>query len=187
MEFLTLKFNANTFLAYGVPATFILYYLYSSLAQDHQISWHDFRVNMLEKGQVDHLVVVNKTLVRVHLRPDAQPMSRPLGGGNTAGPPAYFFTIGSLESFERQLEEAQNELGIPSRDRIPVSYSNELSSLQLFLNMAPTLLLIGGLYYLSRRAAGGGGQAVHRASLASASPAPSFITKKRRCTQSSST
>ena len=36
-----------------------------------RISWQEFRVNYLEKGEVDRLEVVNKDVVKVYLRRDA--------------------------------------------------------------------------------------------------------------------
>lgn len=40
----------------------------------------------------------------------------------------YHFVIGSVESFERKLEDAQRELGIAPKDFIPVQYVNETST-----------------------------------------------------------
>lgn len=39
--------------------------------------------------------------------------------------PRYHFVIGSVESFERKLEDAQRQLGISPRDFIPVQYTSE--------------------------------------------------------------
>ena len=64
-----------------------------------------------------------------------------------------------MDAFERKLEEAQNELGIPSHERIPVAYHDEISAFSAILNFAPTILMVGFLYWLSRRSgssAGGG-------------------------------
>jgi AFG3 family protein len=56
-----------------------------------------------------------------------------LGGGQqVAGrrePPAYYFLIGSVDAFERQLEQAQRDLGIPSSAWVPVKYSYEVGVL----------------------------------------------------------
>ncbi len=68
---------------------------------------------------------------------------------------SYYFSIGSVEAFERQLEEAQKELGIPTHERIPVAYHDEISTFSTLLHFAPTLLLGGLLFYISRRATGG--------------------------------
>ena len=37
----------------------------------------------------------------------------------------YYFNIGSVETFERKLEQAQASLGIKPRDYIPVQYQSE--------------------------------------------------------------
>jgi len=37
----------------------------------------------------------------------------------------FYFTIGSVESFERKLEQVQRDMGIHPRDFIPVQYINE--------------------------------------------------------------
>ena len=67
------------------------------------------------------------------------------------------FSIGSVESFEMKLEQAQYELGIPTGERIPVAYVDEVPWGSALLSFAPTLLLFAGIYWVSRRAGGGGG------------------------------
>jgi AFG3 family protein len=69
---------------------------------------------------------------------------------------AYYFSIGSVESFERKLEAAQKELGISSRDFIPVQYVQETSWASQLGTLAPTMLLIGA-YFVAMRFMGGGG------------------------------
>ncbi|KAJ3401821.1 AAA ATPase afg3 [Chytriomyces hyalinus] len=155
IEIFSFKVNA-THLYYAASAVFIAAYLFSTQPQSEPITWHQFRVEMLDKGFVESLQVVNRSTVRVYLRPDA-PM-RGHHGSNPNGS-SYHFSIGSVDSFERNLELAQRELGIPSRERIPVSFSNETSVFNLLLNFAPTLLLLGGLVWMSRRAGGAGGGA----------------------------
>lgn len=49
----------------------------------------------------------------------------PTAPGGAAVSPPYFFTIGSVETFERKLEQVQRDLGIAPRDFIPVQYVNE--------------------------------------------------------------
>jgi AFG3 family protein len=62
-----------------------------------------------------------------------------------------------VESFERNLEVAQRELGIAPRDRLAVTYGSETNVANIVGAFAPTLLLLGGFYWLSRRAGGAGG------------------------------
>jgi AFG3 family protein len=128
-----------------------MYQFYQNSNSSQPITYHQFRVEFLDKGLVESLQVVNKSYVRVFLRPDA-----PHPPGSVRGESPYHFSIGSVDSFERQLEQAQRELGIPSRESIPISYSSELSSTSIMLNLAPTLLLLGVLLYMSRRSGVGG-------------------------------
>ena len=47
------------------------YMLTHSSGQPRQISWQEFRINYLERGEVERLEVVNRSLVRVYLRRDS--------------------------------------------------------------------------------------------------------------------
>lgn len=40
--------------------------------------------------------------------------------------PRYHFAIGSVDSFERKLDDAQRELGVGSAAFVPVKYSQEV-------------------------------------------------------------
>jgi AFG3 family protein len=55
------------------------------------------------------------------------------------------------------LEDAQKDLGIPSQERIPVTFHDEVSPFQALLHFAPTLLIIGVLYYMTKKGPGGQG------------------------------
>ncbi|KAI8384570.1 peptidase family M41-domain-containing protein [Radiomyces spectabilis] len=134
--------------------TWLMWKMTSPADNAREVTWQGFRTSLLDKGIVDRLTVVNRNRVRVHLRPEA-------GSLGVSPQQTFVFSIGSIESFERKLEEAQNELGIPSNERIPVAYRDEISIFQTALHFAPTLLLIGVLYYITKRGAGGaGGQGI---------------------------
>ncbi|TFL06779.1 peptidase family M41-domain-containing protein [Pterulicium gracile] len=136
-----------------------VYFAYSnssSQSGSREVTWQEFRTAFLDKGLVEKLTVVNRQKVRVKLHNNAAGTlypSAPLGGGE------FFFSIGSVEALERKLDEAQAELGIPTAERIPVAYTDEISAFGTFLSFAPTLLFAGLLYWMSRRgsSAGGGG------------------------------
>ncbi|KAJ1343409.1 hypothetical protein BSLG_001999 [Batrachochytrium salamandrivorans] len=128
---------------YGLPVLFIIWQIYSQFSNDIEITYHDFRNTMLDKGYVDRLVVVNRSIVKVFLHPNA-PQMAPMGRSfsNTPGSPNsshYHFTIGSVESFERNIEVAQRELGIPTHERIPISFTSQMSTMSIALTLAPTL------------------------------------------------
>ncbi|KAF8308747.1 ATP-dependent metallopeptidase Hfl [Clavulina sp. PMI_390] len=138
---------------FGLLATiiYVSYQLASPEGNTREITWQEFRTAFLDRGLVEKLTVINRNRVRVHLHSNASQM---YPGAAPNG--AYSFSIGSVEAFERKLDDAQTELGIPSSERIPVAYQEEMSVVNTALHFAPTLLLAGLLFYLSRRASGGG-------------------------------
>ncbi|CAG8676156.1 3757_t:CDS:1, partial [Dentiscutata heterogama] len=113
-----LHLNVNTILPLLFSA-YILYKIVGGSDNSREITWQEFRTAFFDKGLVDKLVVVNRKKVRVYLHSNATgqmyPNAPTLPGSN------YYFSIGSVEAFERKIEDAQNELGIPSNERIPVA------------------------------------------------------------------
>lgn len=86
--------------------------------------------------------MVNKKWVRVRLLPgNAQDASGVL-----------WFNIGSVDSFERNLENAQVEQGVEPVNFVPVIYRTEVEASSL-TGLLPTLLIIGFLVYMMRRSA----------------------------------
>lgn len=67
----------------------------------------------------------------------------------------YYFAIGSIDSFERKLDEAQRNLGVAPRDFIPVVYTTESSWWNEALKLLP-YAFIAGLYFFVMRGMGGG-------------------------------
>lgn len=128
--------------------------LFANPFSEKEITWQEFRKAFLDKGLVQKLVVVNGSQVRVELHPSAGAT----GENGQTGKRSYVFTIGSVESFERKLENAQDELGIPSAERIPVSYEAGGSTVgNLLLAFGPTLLFIGLILWTQRSMGGRGG------------------------------
>ncbi|KAI0331965.1 ATP-dependent metallopeptidase Hfl [Cubamyces sp. BRFM 1775] len=147
-------FNPNQLALLATTAAIFFALSSSSYPSSREITWQEFRTAFLDKGLVDSLTVVNRTKVRVKLHSNATGAMYPTSPG---GGGEYFFSIGSVEAFERKLDEAQNELGIPSHERIPVYYHEEVSTFNYLLSFGPTLLFAGIMIWLSRRAGGAGG------------------------------
>ncbi|KAJ3596503.1 hypothetical protein NHX12_002910 [Muraenolepis orangiensis] len=121
-----------TGLAFGVTVAYLL------RDGGREVTWKDFINNHLAKGTVERLEVVNKRFVKVVFTP---------------GTPAdgyVWFNIGSVDTFERNLETAQYELGIEGENRLPVVYSTE-SDGTFLLSMLPTVLIIGFLLFMVLR------------------------------------
>lgn len=107
-----------------------------------EIGWKEFVHAYLARGIVEKLEVVNKKWVRVRLLP-----------GNTVdGASVLWFNIGSVDSFERNLENSQIEMNIEPPNFLPVIYKTEIEAANL-TGLLPTLLIIGFLIYMMRRSA----------------------------------
>lgn len=153
-------FDGGDILAWVLTAA-LFYPLWSMIfpSESRDISWQELRRNYLDKGLVEKLVVYNGRRVRVDLNQEATKSMYP---DSVAANPGFNFyvSIGSVETFERHLDDAQRELGIPASERIPVTYASEGQLTNLLIAFGPTLLIVGLLYSLMRRGpagAGGGG------------------------------
>ena len=68
----------------------------------------------------------------------------------------FSFNIGSLETFERKMEEAQELMGVESSKFVPVTYVSEMYWQGEILRALPTLAILAGWLYFMRRGAVGG-------------------------------
>jgi AFG3 family protein len=136
----------------------VFYPFYSMIfpgSTSREITWQELRSTFLDKGLVEKLIVHNDR-VQVELNRDAVRATYP--DSQAVNPNFhYFFSIGSVDGFERKLEEAQQELGIPNAERIPVSFAREGIATGFLMAFGPTILLVGLLAWMSRRAGGMGG------------------------------
>eukprot|EP00834_Sanchytrium_tribonematis_P002792 NODE_94_length_21525_cov_0.751003.p2 type:complete len:729 gc:universal NODE_94_length_21525_cov_0.751003:4193-2007(-) len=123
-----------------IPVLIISFIIFSNLeaSSTKETTWLQFKTVILPNTQVSKLVIVNRNIVLVYL--DNSPL------------PSFYFNIGSVDSFEFNLQQTLKELQLP---QIPISYKSQINWSSILLSLAPTALLIGGIYWLSRRATGG--------------------------------
>ncbi len=135
-------FNTWTYL---IPLILFLG-LYYFTKRDYaiEVTWNKFKREMLVSGDVNHLTVVNKERVEVFIREEklSQEKYKDVSEFSTTTGPHYFFLIGSIESFESKMEEAQ--LDLPSSEHVEIKY---LSRTDWFDNIF-TVLLPFGLIFL---------------------------------------
>jgi AFG3 family protein len=145
----------NTTILVGV-ASYMLWRLLNPGEDRKEITWQEFRTTFLDKGLVEKIVILNNTNAKVYLHREQVASMYP---DSPAASPSfyYYFTIGSVEAFERKMDDAQYELGIPSSERVPIAYHSEISWFNTLLSFAPTLLLLLPLFWLTRKAGGGAG------------------------------
>lgn len=122
-----------------------------------QTTWKEMESVMIPQKAIDKMVVTDNNEVRVYIKKEfanRQPykeVMRPDRGEILPGP-HYVFTIGSIETFERKLDEAEENMA-PS-EKIEVVYEKKsggfwpvlgwLAPLMLFLFLWPYLLRITG-------------------------------------------
>ena len=152
------EFTANLDTGTFLITAFVAYLLYRTVMPSENskdITFQEFKTTFFDKGLVDKLTVINRHRVRVDLHREATGRMYPESPAQH-GNFRYYFSIGSVEAFEKQIEEAQNSLGIPSSERIPVSYVNETGWVNTLMPLAPTILFVVGIYWISMRAGGRG-------------------------------
>ena len=105
-----------------------------------EISWKEFVSSYLTAGKVERLEVINSKWVKVQLN----------SGMDSE---VLWFSIGSVETFERNLENAQSDMGIEASRGVPVLYKTQME-MSSVLSALPTLLMVGFLVWSMRRASG---------------------------------
>mmetsp|Transcript_20337 Transcript_20337/g.24377 ORF Transcript_20337/g.24377 Transcript_20337/m.24377 type:complete len:829 (-) Transcript_20337:430-2916(-) len=89
-----------------------------AIPQAKGISFQEFKTKLLEPGYVEKIEVVDQSVAKVYLK-------NGVTSGDASGPTSghkYYFNIGSVQSFENKLEDAQDALGIDPHDYLPVTY-----------------------------------------------------------------
>lgn len=114
------------FLVAATTIVLMMYLLDQVSGPTHEITWKDFVNNYLMKGLVEELCVVNKKLVEVKLYDETKP--------------SLWFTIGSVEAFEKNINSIQEQLGIEIENNVSIIYKEKVEVLTIITQM-PMLLL----------------------------------------------
>ena len=125
-----------------------------------ETTWNEVQTKMLYEDDVNKLVLV-KNLGKVEVYLKAQSVSKYSGKlGEDAknvsqSGPHFYFTIGSIESFERQLQEAQVD-----KPSVDLSYENRPNYFGEALTwLLPIILLVGVWLFIFRKMSHGAGGA----------------------------
>ncbi len=97
--------------------------------QPSEATWNQFEQGMLLKKAVDKIVVVNKEVAYIYLKQSfvndssfTKDLPSPISEGRNEGP-HYQMPIGSIDTFERKLEKAQEEF--TPTEKINVAYEEK--------------------------------------------------------------
>ncbi|KAK6629065.1 AFG3-like protein 2 [Polyplax serrata] len=120
---------------------FLALWFYKSSYYGVEINYKDFVRNYLSKNLVEKVEVYNKKWVSVVLK-DSAP-----------GPEKQaWFYIGSVDSFERNLESTQQSLEMAPSDYVPVLYKTGLDS-SMIINSLPTIMVLLFILFTLKRSA----------------------------------
>lgn len=101
-----------------------------------EIGWKEFVNNYLMRGSVASLEVINKKWVRVKL--------------NEGGDRLLWFNIGSIDTFERNLENIQAEMNLEPENYVPVIYKDRPEVLST-MNSLSHLIIFGVMLFMISR------------------------------------
>lgn len=151
----------NWWIYYFILGFLLLTALFKNFSPAKEITWQQFDKDILSRKAVARIEVINNETAEIYIKkelandPVFKDVFKPAFGAGINEGPHYSFNIGSVESFERKLDEAQNN--ISNSDKIPVSYvkrSGWFWNLMSWLFV--TIMLLALWNFLLKRAGGGG-------------------------------
>jgi len=131
-----------------------------------EVSQGKFYQEMLSKGDVKDVVIVNKTIARITINPDSayqcdrykNEKGVSLFPDKNFKGPHFFITIPSIDNFLSGIEKVQNEAGIPKDKQVfarSVEETNWMSDQLTWL--LPILIMVAIWIFMMRRMSGGSG------------------------------
>ncbi|HEY0669200.1 MAG TPA: ATP-dependent zinc metalloprotease FtsH [Sphingobacteriaceae bacterium] len=159
------RFNIMWLYAAIILGLFFVQYMFNGTTAK-SINYKRFETEMLRPGDVEKLVAYKSqdlATIEVYIKKDrlSQPKYDDIRNKSSfsmsSSSPHYFFTDGSIEGFEKKLNEVEKD--IPAGQRTPLNIeSRESPWAGWFMTIIlPVLLLIGFWIFIMRRMGGGGG------------------------------
>ncbi|MEN9910350.1 MAG: ATP-dependent zinc metalloprotease FtsH [Bacteroidota bacterium] len=153
------KFRISPWLVY---TTILLIFLFisfvtgsSSLQEPSQLTSSKFNI-YLEKGQIEKVIVYNKSEAEVFLKPEAlkekehQRVAKDIFDRPNKGP-QYTFEIGNDQIFQTKLEKAVAEGKLKDFDFLAKSNWSDI-----LISLLPVIIIIGVWIFIMRKMSGGG-------------------------------
>ena len=154
------RFNAMWIYAL-IGISIILIYLFDSGQGPVPIDWKFFQNELLLKGEIDKIEVVNQEYAQIYIKPEKleQPkhqknFSKGFNAFTKAGP-HYTMTIGSNDLFDKKLDEAQT--GLPDTEKIYPEFVKKRTFGDTLYVLLPLIVLVVIYLIIFRRVSGGGG------------------------------
>ena len=153
----------NIYWVYGLIALlFIGLQLFSFSPGPKEITMQEFERDMLKNGDVEKIEVINKEKANIYIKKDRLNDARykDLFDNNFSSisqdGPHFYFTIGSIEYFERWLKDAQDKY--LDGEYIEVSYKTQPNYLRDIISwILPIFIILAIWIFIFRKMSKGGG------------------------------
>lgn len=156
----------NFYWIYGVVIVGLLFITFFSgnfASKVREVSQSNFEQNMLAKGDVVDINIVNDKYARITINADSLTLDRYIDPATsrvyfdkkTPGP--HFVLSISKEDFLRRVEKVQDDAGIPKKKQVYPRYSEETNWGDSLTWIAPILIMVVLWLVMMRRMSGGSG------------------------------
>lgn len=154
----------NVYWIYGLIAVaFIGLQLLSFTPKPTEITMQEFERDMLKNGDVAKIVVVNKDRANIYIKEDRlnnaqyKDLTDNTFGKVSKDGPQFYFTIGSMEYFEKWISEAQDKY-LKKGDYIEISYKTQPNYMRDVIGwLLPIFIILAIWIFIFRRMSRGGG------------------------------
>ena len=157
-------FKFNIYWIYAVIFIFFIGLQFFSTDIAKTTNFKDFNTKMLQQGKVEKITIINKEKVFIYIKKEFlseeqfnNVNKKPIGNSLNPGP-HFFFEIGSVETFNQDLKDAQKDFDY--EDRISPTYETRKDVFGDILGwILPLVFFIGIWIFIMRRMSGGAGGA----------------------------
>ena len=158
--FKVIKFNI--YWIYGAIFLFFLLVQFFGSNSTKQTNWQEFNTKMLQPKKVDKIVIINKEKAFIHIKRENlneelfQGVNKKNFSETPNYGPHYYFEIGSVETFNDNLKEAQKSFD--EFEKISPYYETKENILGDILSwILPLIFFIGIWFFIMKRMSGSGG------------------------------
>jgi len=158
--FKVIKFNI--YWIYGAIFLFFLLVQFFGSNSTKQTNWQEFNTKMLQPKKVDKIVIINKEKAFIHIKRENlneeffQSVNKKNFSETPNYGPHYYFEIGSVETFNDNLKEAQKNFD--EFEKISPYYETKENILGDILSwILPLIFFIGIWFFIMKRMSGSGG------------------------------
>tara|TARA_B110000444_G_scaffold15604_1_gene13467 strand:+ start:11816 stop:13795 length:1980 start_codon:yes stop_codon:yes gene_type:complete len=156
------KFKFKIYWLYAIIFVFFLGLQFISTDVTKSTNFKDFNNKMLQQGKVEKITIINKEKVFIYIKKEflseeefKNVSKQPIGESLNRGP-HYFFEIGSVETFNQDLKDAQKDLDY--EDKISPTYETKKDIFGDILGwILPLVFFIAVWLFIMKRMSGGAG------------------------------